>query len=70
MTVSEHYNIYTCLRVSIAAMKPHDQNNWGRKGFIWLTLPHHCSSSKEVRTGQKLKRGRNLEVGDGAEAVE
>lgn len=28
---------------------------WGRKGF-WLTLPHHGSSLKEVRTG--LEQGR------------
>jgi hypothetical protein len=26
------------------------KNNLGRKGFIWLTLPHHCSSLKEDRT--------------------
>ena len=27
-----------CLRVSIAAMKHHDQSNLERKGFTWLTL--------------------------------
>jgi hypothetical protein len=32
-------------------MKHHDQNNLERKGFSWLTFPHHCSSSKEVGTG-------------------
>jgi hypothetical protein len=29
------------VRVSIAVMKPHEQSSLGRKGFIWLTLPHH-----------------------------
>ena len=24
---------------------------WGRKGIIWLVLPQHCSSVKEVRAG-------------------
>ena len=38
-------------RVSIAATKHSDQSNLKRKGFIRLTLPQHCSSSKEVRTG-------------------
>jgi hypothetical protein len=42
--------------VTIAAMKHYDQTNWGRKGFIWLTLPHDCSSSKEDRTGTQTKQ--------------
>jgi hypothetical protein len=29
----------------------------GRKGFIWLTLPHCCSSLKEVRTGTQAGQG-------------
>jgi hypothetical protein len=40
----------------------------GRKGFIWRTLPHHCSSQKKSR--QELKQGRNLETGANAEAME
>jgi hypothetical protein len=50
------------VKVTIAVMKHHDQNNLGRKGFIWLTLPHHCSSWKEVGTGTKTgqeSRGRS-----------
>jgi hypothetical protein len=35
---------------SIAVMKHHDQNNLGKKRFIWLTLPYRCSSN-EVRAG-------------------
>jgi hypothetical protein len=42
---------HVSVRVTIAVTKHHDQNNLGRKGFIRLTLPHHCSSSKESRTG-------------------
>jgi hypothetical protein len=38
-------------RIAVAVMKHHDQRNLGRKGFTWLALPHHCSSSMEVRTG-------------------
>jgi hypothetical protein len=39
------------LRVSIAVVKHHDESNLERKGFIQLTLPYHCSSLKEFRTG-------------------
>jgi hypothetical protein len=46
------------VRVTVAVMKHHDQNNLGREEFIWLMLPYHSSSSKKVRT---LKQGRNLE---------
>jgi hypothetical protein len=38
----------------------------GRKGFIQLTLPHCCSSTKEVRTGTQAGE----EAGADAEAVE
>jgi hypothetical protein len=32
----------------IASMKHHNQKaSWGGKGFIWLTLSHHCSSLKD-----------------------
>ena len=56
------------VRVPIAVMKDHDQSNLRRKGFIWLTLPHHCSSLKEVRTGAQICR--NLETGADADAKE
>ena len=53
------------VRVSIALMKHRGQKSkLGRKGFIWLILPHHCSS------GQELIQGRNVEAGAGAEAME
>jgi hypothetical protein len=38
----------------------------GRKGFIQLTLPHCCSSLKEVRTGTQAGQ----EAGADAEAME
>ena len=38
----------------------------GRKGFILLTLPHCCSSPKEVRTG--IQAGQ--EAGADTEAME
>ena len=31
-------------------MKQNGQSHLGRKGFIWLMFPYHCSSSKEVKT--------------------
>lgn len=49
-----------CLRVSIAVMKHHEKSNVGRKGLIQLTLSHHSSASKEVRTGTKAGQ----ELGD------
>jgi hypothetical protein len=40
------------VRVAIAMMEHHDQKyKLERKGLIQLTLPYHCSLSKEVRTG-------------------
>jgi hypothetical protein len=56
------------LRLAIAAMKHQGQHNLGRKGFIWLTSPHHCSASNEARTGNK--QGRILEARADAEAME
>jgi hypothetical protein len=44
----------------------HDQNNSGRKGLVWLTLPHYHSSLKEARA--RTKEGRNPEAGADAEA--
>jgi hypothetical protein len=46
--------------------KHHDQEKLGRKGFIQLTLPHCCSSPKEVRTGTQAGQ----EAGADAEAME
>ena len=39
------------VRVSIPAQTSWPRSKLGRKGFILLTLPHSCSSPKEVRTG-------------------
>ena len=39
---------------------PLPKTPWGIKKFIWLMLPHHCVSLKEVRTGtwrQELMQG-------------
>ena len=37
--------------LSIVVMHHHAQSNLGKIGFVWLTLPHFYSSSKEVMTG-------------------
>jgi hypothetical protein len=39
----------------------------GKKGFIQLTLPHCCSSLKEVRTGTQTgqKAGADAEAKEG-----
>jgi uncharacterized protein (DUF305 family) len=50
------------VRVTSAVMKHHDQSNLRRKEFIQLMIPHHSSSSKEVRTGTQAGQepgGRN-----------
>lgn len=44
------------VRFTIAVMKHHNQNNLGRRGFIWLTHPHHSSSSEEVRAGTQAEQ--------------
>jgi len=44
-------NVYDLVRATTAVMKHHDQKQFGKKGFLCLILPYHCSSSKEVRTG-------------------
>jgi hypothetical protein len=48
---STPWNQLVLVRVIIAVMKYHDQSNFGRKEFIQLIFPYHCSSSEEVRTG-------------------
>lgn len=47
------------VRVSFAVMEHHGQKQPG-KDLIWFTLPHPCSSLKEV--GKELTRGRTLEA--------
>jgi hypothetical protein len=44
------------------------KNNLGRKGFIWLTILHHCLSLKEVRTGTQI--GQDQKTGTDAEVME
>lgn len=46
-----------CLGVIITVMKGHDQTKMGREGFIWFTLPHCCSSLKEIRTMNSNRAG-------------
>lgn len=38
-------------------MKHHGQSNLGRKRIIWLRLPYHGLSSKEIRTGTPAGQG-------------
>ena len=52
--------------ISVSAQTSWPRSKLGRKGFIQLTLPHCCSSPKEVRTGTQA--GQEAE-GD-AEAME
>jgi len=54
------------VRVSIPAQSIMTKKQLGRKGFIQLTLPHCCSSPKEVRTGTQAGQ----ETGADAEAME
>ena len=37
--------------LEVAVIKLHDLSKVGRRGIIWLVLPHHCASLKEVGTG-------------------
>ena len=54
------------VRVSIPAQTSWPRSKLGRRGFIQLTLPHCCSSLKEVRTGTQAGQ----EAGADAEAME
>lgn len=50
------------VRISIDMIRHHDRHILGRKRLIWLNLPHHSSSPKEVRTGTQASqdsRGRS-----------
>jgi len=55
------------VRVSIPAQTSWPRSKLGRKGFIQLTLPHCCSSPKEVRTGTEAgqEAGADAEVMEG-----
>jgi hypothetical protein len=48
------------VRVSIPAQTSGPRSKLGRKGFIQLTLPHCCSSSR--KSGLELKQGREQEL--------
>ena len=54
------------VRVSIPAQTSWPRNKLGKKGFIHLTLPHCCSSPREVRTGIQVGQ----DAGADAEAME
>jgi hypothetical protein len=55
------------VRDSIPAQTSWPRSKLGRKGFIRLTLPNHCSSLKEVRTGTQAgqEAGADAEVMEG-----
>jgi hypothetical protein len=57
---------FVLVRVFIPAQTSWPRSKLGRKGFIRLTLPHCCSSPKEVRTGTQAGQ----EAGADAEAME
>lgn len=42
--------------VTNAVMLHYGQSNPGRKGFIWLVVPHHSLSLKEVRAGTQTEQ--------------
>jgi hypothetical protein len=57
------------VRVSIAAMKHHDQEaSWRGKGLF--SLHFHTADHHQRKSGLELTQGKNLEVGVDAEAVE
>lgn len=51
-------------------MKHHDQRNLGRKGFVWLVFPHHCSPLKEVRAGTQAGLAAGTQAGLEAGAMQ
>jgi hypothetical protein len=57
--------IYVFVRVSIPAQTSWPKGKLWRKGFIQLTLPHCCSSPKEVGTGTQAGQ----EAGADTEAI-
>lgn len=51
-----------CLRIFIAVIKHYNQKQVMEERLIQLTLPHHCASSKEIRTANQTgqePRGRS-----------
>lgn len=56
-----------CLRVTLAIIQRHDKSKSGRKKFMVVTLPYHCSSSKEIRVG--TFQGRDLDAQADAETM-
>ena len=58
--------IVVLVRVSIPGQNIMTKKQLGSKGFIQLTLPHCCSSLKELRT--RTQAGQ--EAGADAEAME
>lgn len=44
------------VRVTIDAIKHHDQSNLGSNVFICLMLLYYCSSWKEARTGIQIEK--------------
>jgi hypothetical protein len=54
------------VKVSIPEQTSWTRSKLGKKGFIQLTLPHCCSSPKEVMTGTQVGQ----EAGADAEAME
>lgn len=50
--IHTHTHKHILAKITIAVIKHDDQSNLGIKGFIWITLPHHSSLTKEVRIEQ------------------
>jgi hypothetical protein len=62
----ERQFVSVLVRVSIPVQTSGPRSKLGRKEFIQLTLPHSCSSPKEVRTGTQAGQ----EAGADEEAME
>ena len=60
------WTYFVLFRVTDPAQTSWPRSNLGRKCFIQLTLPHSCSSLKEVSTGTQAGQ----EAGADAEAME
>jgi hypothetical protein len=57
------------VKVSMALIKHHDQKaSWGGKGLF--SLHFHIAVHHQRKSGQELTRGRDLEAGADAEAME
>ena len=61
-----------CLRVSTAVTKHEDQQaSWGEKGlFVYFGLYFHITVDHQRKSRLELQKGRNLEAGAYAEAME